>query len=82
MVRQDRKPGPHPTNLKDLAAAKSEWSNRLLPPPAPYKEGHQEPPRTELLIMSRVCGVGVEGARTERSSSWFTLTRINLGFKI
>jgi len=64
MARQDRTPGPHPTNLKDLVAAKSEWSRRLLPPPTPYQEG----PIMAALALSRavspvptenVVGVGV-----------------------
>jgi hypothetical protein len=33
MARQDRTSRPHSTNLKDLAAAKSDWSRRIFPPP-------------------------------------------------
>lgn len=64
MARKDRAPGPHPTNLKDLVAAKSEWSRRLLPPPARYEEGPIMAARALSRAVSpvpteNVVGVGV-----------------------
>ncbi len=66
MARQDRTSKRYPTSLKDLAAAKSEWSRRLFPPPG--KNATQELPPVAARVLMRsvspvpkenVTGVGV-----------------------
>jgi hypothetical protein len=68
MARQNRTSRLHSTNMKDLTAAKSEWSRRLFPPPrkeaAPYAEPSMISARALLRAISpapteNVMGVGV-----------------------
>jgi hypothetical protein len=66
MARREQTSGPHSTDLKELTAAKSEWSRRLFPPPK--KATAQEMPMMAARALVRavspvpaenVMGIGV-----------------------
>jgi hypothetical protein len=68
MARQDRTSALHSTELKDLTAAKTEWSKRLFPPPRKKAAQSADSPITAARALVRavspvpadnVMGVGV-----------------------